>query len=102
MKKQCILMLLLAFALLSLGCAGPNQDRMSLSPPSRLEMDYGTSFNLMKFNQIANPEAEKNLEPVIGFDGQAAKATLDKYRKDFEKPAEPPAYTLNIGTETQN
>ena len=65
-------------------------------------MDYGTSFNLMKFNQIANPEAEKNLEPVTGFDGQAAKATLDKYRKDFEKPAEAPAYTLSIGTETEN
>ena len=102
MNRHFIMMLLLAFSLLSIGCAGLNQEKVTLSPPSRLEMDYGTSFNLMKFNQIANPEAEKNLEPVIGFDGQAAKATLDKYRKDFEKPAEPPAYTLNIGTETQN
>jgi len=102
MKKQCILMLLLTFSLLSIGCVGPNQEKLTLSPPSRLEMDYGTSFNLMKFNQIADPEAEKNLEPVTGFDGQAAKATLDKYRKDFEKPAEAPAYTLSIGTETEN
>lgn len=102
MNRQCIIILLCAFSLLSIGCAGLNQERVTLSPPSRLEMDYGTSFNLMKFNQIANPEAEKNLEPVTGFDGQAAKATLDKYRKDFEKPAEAPAYTLSIGTETQN
>lgn len=101
MKRHCILMLLLAFFLLSLGCAGPNQGRVSLSPPSRLEMDYGTSFNLMKFNQTANPEAEKNLEPVTGFDGQAAEAAIDKYRKDFEKPAAAPAYTLSIGTETK-
>ena len=102
MNRHFIMMLLLAFSLLSIGCTGPNQEKVTLSPPSRLEMDYSTSFNLMKFNQIANPEAEKNLEPVTGFDGQAAKATLDKYRKDFEKPAEAPAYTLSIGTETEN
>ncbi len=100
MKKHCILMLLLTLSLISVGCAGLEQEKVTLSPPSRLEMDYGTSVNLMKFNQIANPEAEKNLEPVTGFDGQAAKATVDKYRKDFEKPAEPPAYTLSIGTES--
>jgi hypothetical protein len=100
MNRQCIILLIIAFSLLSIGCAGLEQGKVTLSPPSRLEMDYGTSFNLMKFNQIANPEAEKNLEPVTGFDGQAAKATLDKYRKDFEKPAEPPTYTLSIGTET--
>ena len=99
MKRLCIMMLLIAFSLLSIGCTGPNQNTVTLDPPTRLEMDYGTSFNLMKFNQIANPEAEKNLEPVTGFDGQAAKATLDKYRKDFEKPAAAPSYTLSIGTE---
>ena len=100
MNRQRIIILLLAFSLLFIGCTGPNQNTVSLDPPTRLELDYGTSFNLMKFNQIANPEAEKNLEPVTGLDGQAAKATLDKYRKDFEKPAEAPAYTLSIGTET--
>jgi len=102
MNRHCIIMLLLVFSLLSIGCTGLDQERMTLSPPSRLEMDYGTSFNLMKFNQIANPEAEKNLEPVTGFDGQAAKVTLDKYRKDFEKPPEAPRYMLGFGTETQN
>ena len=102
MNRQCIIILFLAFSLLSIGCTGPNQNTVSLDPPTRLEMDYSTSFNLMKFNQIANPEAEKNLEPVTGLDGQAAKATLDRYRKDFEKPAEAPAYTLSIGTETEN
>ena len=99
MKRLCILILLVAFSLLSIGCTGPNQSTVTLDPPTRLEMDYGTSFNLMKFNQIANPEVEKNLDPVTGLDGQAVKATLDKYKKDFEKPAAAPAYTLSIGTE---
>jgi hypothetical protein len=70
------------------GCAGP----------SRLEMDYGTSYQLAKFNQTSNPEAEKNLEPVTGFDGRAAKATIDRYQKGFERPPAAPVYTLRIGT----
>jgi len=66
--------------------------------PSRLEMDYGTSFKLEKFNQTLNPAAEKNLEPVYGMDGQAAEKVLEKYRKDFEKPAPAQNLTINLGT----
>jgi hypothetical protein len=88
-KEGCFLLIgLVAMFLISTGCAGP----------SRVEMDYGTSFKLAKFNQILNPEAEKNLEPVSGFDGPAAKNTIDKYQKDFEKPAPPPTYVLGVGT----
>jgi hypothetical protein len=72
--------------LMLLSCAG-----------SRLEMDFGTSSKLMKINQVWNPEAEKNIEPVSGFDGEAAQATVEKYRKDFEKPAPPAPYTLSVG-----
>ena len=67
--------------------------------PSRLDMDYGTSFNLQKFNQIDDLEAGKgdDNETVEGMDGRAAQATKDKYQKSFEK--EPPAqvYNLTIG-----
>jgi len=73
--------------LLSAACAGP----------SRVELDYGTSAKLSKFNQVLNPEAGKNLEPVTGLDGGAAKGIMEKYQKDFEKPAPPPAYMLTFG-----
>ncbi len=65
--------------------------------PSRLQMDYGTSYQLQKFNQTANPEAGKKVEPVEGMDGRAAQAAREKYQKGFEK--EPPAqvYNLTIG-----
>ena len=78
----------MALLLASAACAGP----------SRVELDYGTSVKLSKFNQTLNPEAAKNLEPVSGFDGGAAKATLERYQKDFEKPSPPPTYTLSIGS----
>jgi hypothetical protein len=99
-RNPSIVMAFLSLAFFFTGCAGSIPEKVTLTPPSRLEMDYGTSFKLMKVNQIANPEAEKNLDPVAGMDGQAAKAALDKYRKDFEKPPAPPAYTLSIGTDT--
>jgi len=78
---------LLGIFLISVSCAGP----------SRLAMDYGTSHNLAKFNQILDPEAEKNLEPVTGFDGGAANASMEKYRKGFEKATPAPVYSISIG-----
>jgi len=87
-KKGFLLIGLMGIFLISVSCAGP----------TRLEMDYGTSFNLSKFNQILNPEAEKNLEPVTGLNGKAGQATMEKYQKDFEKPPPPQVYTFGIGT----
>jgi hypothetical protein len=65
--------------------------------PSRLEADYGTSYNLAKSQQLLNPAAEKNLEPAYGFDGRAAEATLERYRETFAKPLPPPTYVIPIG-----
>lgn len=82
MTRKSFLMGFVAMFLISAGCAGP----------TRLAMDYGTSYKLSKFNQILNPEAEKNLEPVTGFDGGAAQAVMERYRTGFEKAA-PPSIT---------
>ncbi len=65
--------------------------------PSRVAMDYGTSYKLAKFNQTLNPDAEKNLEPVTGEDGRTAEATIERYRKGFQEKSERPVYTINVG-----
>ena len=51
--------------------------------PSRLEMDYGTSYKLMHVNQVLNADAEKNLSPVVGLDGQAAQRLMETYSQGF-------------------
>jgi hypothetical protein len=87
MIKRCLLLsgwIALLFLLMS--CAA-----------SRLEMDFGTSSRLLKINQIHNPEAEKNIEPVYGLDGRAAQASTEKYREDFEKSPPPISSTLTLG-----
>ncbi|MEW6333636.1 MAG: hypothetical protein AB1558_05160 [Thermodesulfobacteriota bacterium] len=65
--------------------------------PSRLGADYGTSFKLQKYNQIADPQAGGRVETAEGMDGRAAQAAKEKYHTGFEK--EPPAqvYQLNVG-----
>ncbi len=65
--------------------------------PSRLEMDYGTSFKLQKFNQTLDPEAEKNLEVVKGLDGNAAAAIAGQYQKGFTKAENGDVYNISIG-----
>lgn len=100
-RNLLIVLLLFGCCLITLGCAASRPcEPIWSQTPSRLEMDYGTSFKLSKFNQIASPESEKNLEPVTGLDGQAAKAVVEKYRKDVEKPAAQPTVTLSVGTST--
>ena len=87
MIKKCLIFSgWIAFLFLLMSCAA-----------SRLETDFGTSTRLLKINQIENPEAEKNIEPVYGLDGKAAQTNMERYRGDFEKPSPPVPSTLTIG-----
>jgi len=66
--------------------------------PTRLEMDYGTSYQLQKYNQILNPGAGKNADPVVGINGQAAQNTVDKYKQGFEAGKETSTvYQISVG-----
>lgn len=87
-KKTCLCIGLISVFLIFTGCAGP----------SRVEMDYGTSYKLARFNQTLDPDAEKNLDPVTGFDGEAAKAVTERYRKDFAKEPQKPTYIIEMGS----
>ena len=43
---------------------------------STLEENWGSSYEAAKVNQIANPEASENLDPVDGLDGQLAEQNM--------------------------
>jgi hypothetical protein len=65
--------------------------------PTRLESAYGTAYHFARVSQTFHAEAAKNLIPVQGFDGEAAKHTLDRYRTTFEKPPPPPSFAISVG-----
>ncbi len=75
------------FLLTGVGCT---------SAPATLGPDYGAAYGLAVHNQILNPEAGANLQPVSGLDGQGATKVMDKYRKSFEKPEPPPSLVPSI------
>jgi len=62
-----------------------------------LDKNWGKSFESAKSNQIANPEAEKNLNPVVGLDGEAAETNMEKYRESFKERARENIYNLRLG-----
>jgi len=81
-KGNIILMVVMAMFSVSLwGCAGnvPEAQRVDY-----LNANFGKSFESAKNNQILNPDAGKNLEPVVGLNGEAAEQGVDKYKKSFE------------------
>jgi hypothetical protein len=83
LKGNVILIVLLTVLSLTLwGCAGnlPQGKRADI-----LDMNWGKSLETAKNNQILNPDASENLDPVLGLDGQAAEYTVNKYKKSFEK-----------------
>ena len=53
-----------------------------------LQENWGSSYILARNSQIANPDASKSLEPVVGLDGMAAQRAMDKYQRSFKDQAQ--------------
>lgn len=70
------------------GCA-------SSSAPN-LDAHFGEAVNAAKAQQIINPDASLNTDPVAGVDGQAADAAMSRYHRSFVQPAVTPN-VFNIG-----
>lgn len=64
----------------------------------RLDAKFGDAVNTAKAQQIINPDASRNTNPVAGIDGQAANAIINNYHKSYEAPA--PASSGVIGVVT--
>jgi hypothetical protein len=65
---------------------------------TRLDRNWGKSFESAKTNQILNPKAGENLEPPVGLDGQGAEAALENYQKEFKPQESAKSYNLNLGS----
>lgn len=60
--------------------------------------EWGTAYKLTVASQILNPDAEKNLEPVVGLSETAADKAVNKYNKEFDKAPQAPVYSLGAPT----
>ena len=79
----------LALLLATAGC-------VSQSP--YLDSRFGESVTVLKAQQIINPEASRNTDPVYGMDGRAARSAYDKYQKSYRVPEpQPNPFIIGIG-----
>lgn len=80
---------LCAIALVATGCA---------MPPNAQEPPMGATVILTMAQQVMNPTAGTNSDPVTGLDGQAAKSGYDAYQKSYRAPVPPQnVFTIGVG-----
>lgn len=78
----------IALALMATGCA---------LPPNAQEPLMGASISLTMAQQVINPAAGTNRDPVSGVDGKAAKSGYDTYQKSFRAPQpQPNVFTIGV------
>ena len=83
LRRSFAVVAVMVLLVVSSSCA--NNASVMIPTESRLDENWGRSFESAKHNQILNPEAGKKLDPVTGLDGQAADAEIQQYHKSFSK-----------------
>ena len=71
-----ILGTLIIVCFLTAGCA---------KEETRVQQFWGTSYNLAKYNQIADLEAPRDNEPMTGMEGAVSAKVMETYINSFEK-----------------
>lgn len=54
----------------------------------QLDAHFGDAVRIARAQQVANPAAAANLDPVRGLDGRSAGAALERYQKSFVAPVQ--------------
>ena len=86
--RYLILIVSIALLQMSTGCAGTTE----------LDRNWGRSFDTAKSSQILNPDAQKNLDPVVGLGGGAAEMIMEAYRGSLAPAEGEESYTVNLGS----
>ena len=64
--------------------------------PSPVDEQFGSAVTRARAQQVIDPDAPSRPRPPMTQDGQAAKATIDRYEKSYETPP-PPVNVFTIG-----
>jgi hypothetical protein len=79
MVGKCVKTLaIIGWVIFFMGCSQIQKETLS-------DKNWGRSYEAAKYNQILNPDATENLNPVDGLDGQAANSNVEKYRESFKR-----------------
>lgn len=91
MLTRCLILIaIITVMAVVLSCSGttPSPEK------SLLERNWGRSLESMRYMQMVDPEAGKNLDPVLGLDGNASNHNVDKYQKSFKDTEQTQSTTI--------
>lgn len=80
--------------------AGMTAGLLSACAPTTPQWDatFGDSVRAAVAQQILNPQASQNPDPVSGMDGPAAREAMSRYQKSFKDPQpQPNVFTIGVG-----
>ena len=84
--KRLYISSLIAGAIAIAGCTGPTM----------LDQNWARSVETARYNQILNPQAGQNLDPVEGLDGQSAENILEAYRQSLKAGEKSSGYDIKL------
>jgi hypothetical protein len=61
---------------------------------SLLMRNWGRSLEGIRYMQMVDPEAGKNLDPVLGLDGNASENNVNKYQESFKDQQQQQSETI--------
>jgi hypothetical protein len=59
-----------------------------------LDLNWGRSLESIRYMQMLDPDASKNLDPVLGLDGNASVSNVDKYQNSFKETEQKETTTI--------
>jgi hypothetical protein len=89
-KRHFLIIGIFTGLLLISSCSGTTPN----SEDSMTNRNWGRSHGTAIYNQMLNPDAAKNLDPVSGLDGSAAENNVEKYKDSFKESG--PKEVVNI------
>lgn len=90
LKRYFLIVVIFCGLLFILSCSG----KAPFQRESLLDRNWGRSYEAAIYNQMLNPDAAKNLEPVLNLDGAAAGYNVNKYKSSFKETG--PREVVNI------
>ena len=93
LNKTVVFSLAALFVIGVFGCHGGG----TMQPVSKLDQNWGRSFEAAKYNQTLNPDADKNLAPVEGLEGTATERIIGEYVKGGRTGPAQPTYQGGAG-----
>ena len=88
---RCLFLIsVISIMLIVMSCSGTT----STQKETLLEKNWGRSLEGIRYKQMVNPDAGKNVVPVIGLDGNASVNNVDKYQKSFKETEQQETTTI--------